>query len=73
MFWEIKTQHHAIIIFQIVFKNMAKQPYNIFPNGLTSVQPVKKSGKRKLILQTVVYDNVLKACGGKCKRNSFDT
>ncbi|KAB5554203.1 hypothetical protein PHYPO_G00047470 [Pangasianodon hypophthalmus] len=32
--------------FQIVFKNMASRPYNIFPNGLASVQPVKKREKQ---------------------------
>ncbi|KAK2829114.1 hypothetical protein Q7C36_017104 [Tachysurus vachellii] len=32
--------------FQIVFKNMANRPYNIFPNGLASVQPVKNREKQ---------------------------
>ncbi|MCJ8739594.1 hypothetical protein PDJAM_G00049090 [Pangasius djambal] len=32
--------------FQIVFKNMASRPYNIFPNGLANVQPVKKREKQ---------------------------
>ncbi|KAG7335254.1 hypothetical protein KOW79_001850 [Hemibagrus wyckioides] len=32
--------------FQIVFKNMANRPYNIFPNGLASVQPVKNRGMK---------------------------
>ncbi|XP_053506054.1 coagulation factor VIII [Ictalurus furcatus] len=32
--------------FQIVFKNMANRPYNIFPNGLVSVQPMKKTEKQ---------------------------
>lgn len=41
---------------------MAKRPYNIFPNGLASVQPVKKSGESKLIIQTFVYGAVLNAC-----------
>nr|XP_055033767.1 coagulation factor VIII [Misgurnus anguillicaudatus] len=31
--------------FQIVFKNMASRPFNIYPNGLTNIQPVKKTGK----------------------------
>ncbi|XP_035383063.1 coagulation factor VIII [Electrophorus electricus] len=34
---------------QIVFKNMASQPFNIYPNGLTSVQPVKKRNKEKQV------------------------
>lgn len=63
--------HHVIMHFQIVFKNMANRPYNIFPNGLASVQPVKKRGKTKFILHTVVYINVLKACGGKLNEYYF--
>ncbi|TRY93962.1 hypothetical protein DNTS_021117 [Danionella cerebrum] len=31
--------------FQIVFKNKASRPFNIFPNGLTSVQPLKMPNK----------------------------
>ncbi|XP_076844555.1 coagulation factor VIII [Brachyhypopomus gauderio] len=34
---------------QIVFKNMANRPFNIYPNGLTSVQPVKKRSKEKQV------------------------
>lgn len=30
---------------QIVFKNMASRPFNIYPNGLTSVQPLKTTNK----------------------------
>ncbi|XP_022532238.2 coagulation factor VIII [Astyanax mexicanus] len=33
--------------FQIVFKNKASRPYNIYPNGLANVQPVKKRGQEK--------------------------
>ncbi|KAG1934570.1 coagulation factor VIII [Pimephales promelas] len=31
--------------FQIVFKNKASRPFNIYPNGLTSVQPLKTTNK----------------------------
>uniref|UniRef100_A0A671RSY3 Coagulation factor VIII-like n=1 Tax=Sinocyclocheilus anshuiensis TaxID=1608454 RepID=A0A671RSY3_9TELE len=31
--------------FQIVFKNMASRPFNLYPNGLTSVQPLKNTNK----------------------------
>uniref|UniRef100_A0A9J8AF34 Coagulation factor VIII, procoagulant component n=1 Tax=Cyprinus carpio carpio TaxID=630221 RepID=A0A9J8AF34_CYPCA len=30
---------------QIVFKNMASRPFNLYPNGLTSVQPLKNANK----------------------------
>uniref|UniRef100_A0A6Q2XRP7 F5/8 type C domain-containing protein n=1 Tax=Esox lucius TaxID=8010 RepID=A0A6Q2XRP7_ESOLU len=30
--------------FQIVFKNLASRPFNIYPNGLTQVFPLKKTG-----------------------------
>ncbi|XP_052005616.1 coagulation factor VIII-like [Xyrauchen texanus] len=33
--------------FQIIFKNKASRPFNIYPNGLTSVQPMKKTEKDK--------------------------
>ncbi|XP_016397886.1 coagulation factor VIII-like [Sinocyclocheilus rhinocerous] len=33
--------------FQIVFKNMASRPFNLYPNGLTSVQPLKNTNKDK--------------------------
>ncbi|KAF5893336.1 coagulation factor VIII-like, partial [Clarias magur] len=55
-FTKKKTQSNALIgpvlrgevndQFQIIFKNMASRPYNIFPNGLASVQPVKKRDKQ---------------------------
>ncbi|XP_062875113.1 coagulation factor VIII isoform X1 [Trichomycterus rosablanca] len=32
--------------FQIIFKNMAGRPFNIYPNGLASVQPLKKTEKQ---------------------------
>uniref|UniRef100_A0AAR2KQL0 Coagulation factor VIII, procoagulant component n=1 Tax=Pygocentrus nattereri TaxID=42514 RepID=A0AAR2KQL0_PYGNA len=35
--------------FQIIFKNMASRPYNIYPNGLASIQPLKKKGKEKQV------------------------
>ncbi|XP_009305924.2 coagulation factor VIII [Danio rerio] len=35
--------------FQIVFKNMASRPFNIYPNGLTSVQPLKTTNKDKQV------------------------
>ncbi|XP_016403390.1 coagulation factor VIII-like, partial [Sinocyclocheilus rhinocerous] len=31
--------------FQIVFKNMDSRPFNIYPNGLTSVLPLKNANK----------------------------
>ncbi|XDV37758.1 hypothetical protein PO909_007314 [Leuciscus waleckii] len=31
--------------FQIVFKNKASRPFNIYPNGLTSVQPLKTTNQ----------------------------
>uniref|UniRef100_A0A671LEM3 Coagulation factor VIII-like n=1 Tax=Sinocyclocheilus anshuiensis TaxID=1608454 RepID=A0A671LEM3_9TELE len=34
--------------FQIVFKNMASRPFNIYPNGLTSVLPLKNVNLRSL-------------------------
>uniref|UniRef100_A0A672RUL8 Coagulation factor VIII-like n=1 Tax=Sinocyclocheilus grahami TaxID=75366 RepID=A0A672RUL8_SINGR len=34
--------------FQIVFKNMASRPFNIYPNGLTSVLPLKNVDLRSL-------------------------
>uniref|UniRef100_A0A9J7X010 Coagulation factor VIII, procoagulant component n=1 Tax=Cyprinus carpio carpio TaxID=630221 RepID=A0A9J7X010_CYPCA len=33
---------------QIVFKNMASRPFNLYPNGLTSVQPLKNVDLRSL-------------------------
>ncbi|XP_048043912.1 coagulation factor VIII [Megalobrama amblycephala] len=35
--------------FQIIFKNMASRPFNIYPNGLTSVQPLKTANKDKQV------------------------
>ncbi|XP_051513639.1 coagulation factor VIII-like [Myxocyprinus asiaticus] len=35
--------------FQIIFKNKASRPFNIYPNGLTSVQPLKKIEKDKQV------------------------
>ncbi|KAK2890793.1 hypothetical protein Q8A67_013436 [Cirrhinus molitorella] len=35
--------------FQIVFKNMASRAFNIYPNGLTSVQPLKNTNKDKQV------------------------
>ncbi|KAK9963756.1 hypothetical protein ABG768_006921 [Culter alburnus] len=35
--------------FQIIFKNMASRPFNIYPNGLTSVQPLKAANKDKQV------------------------
>lgn len=52
--------NHVITGFQIVFKNMANRAYNIFPNGLASVQPVKNRGKTKFVLKNVAYVTVLK-------------
>uniref|UniRef100_A0A8C2AH60 Coagulation factor VIII, procoagulant component n=1 Tax=Cyprinus carpio TaxID=7962 RepID=A0A8C2AH60_CYPCA len=34
---------------QIVFKNMASRPFNLYPNGLTSVQPLKNANKDKQV------------------------
>ncbi|XP_042593889.1 coagulation factor VIII-like [Cyprinus carpio] len=34
---------------QIVFKNMASRPFNLYPNGLTSVQPLKNTNKDKQV------------------------
>ncbi|KAI5097674.1 coagulation factor VIII [Silurus meridionalis] len=55
-FTKKKSQNNALIgpelrgevndQFQIIFKNMANQPYNIFPNGLVSVQSVKRRDKQ---------------------------
>ncbi|XP_062381158.1 coagulation factor VIII [Sardina pilchardus] len=33
--------------FQIVFKNLANRPYNIYPNGLTSISPVNRKATHK--------------------------
>uniref|UniRef100_A0A8C7MX55 Coagulation factor VIII n=1 Tax=Oncorhynchus kisutch TaxID=8019 RepID=A0A8C7MX55_ONCKI len=30
--------------FQIVFKNLASRPFNIYPNGLTKISPLRKTG-----------------------------
>ncbi|XP_055783538.1 coagulation factor VIII-like isoform X2 [Salvelinus fontinalis] len=30
--------------FQIVFKNLASRPFNIYPNGLTTISPLRKTG-----------------------------
>ncbi|XP_064875162.1 coagulation factor VIII-like [Oncorhynchus nerka] len=30
--------------FQIVFKNLASRPFNIYPNGLTAISPLRKTG-----------------------------
>ncbi|KAI2657139.1 Coagulation factor VIII [Labeo rohita] len=35
--------------FTIVFKNMASRAFNIYPNGLTSVQPLKNTNKDKQV------------------------
>ncbi|XP_073676198.1 coagulation factor VIII-like [Garra rufa] len=35
--------------FQIVFKNMASRAFNIYPNGLISVQPLKNTNKDKQV------------------------
>uniref|UniRef100_A0A6Q2ZD56 F5/8 type C domain-containing protein n=1 Tax=Esox lucius TaxID=8010 RepID=A0A6Q2ZD56_ESOLU len=34
--------------FQIVFKNLASRPFNIYPNGLTQVFPLKKTGNGEI-------------------------
>uniref|UniRef100_A0A8K9V811 Coagulation factor VIII, procoagulant component n=1 Tax=Oncorhynchus mykiss TaxID=8022 RepID=A0A8K9V811_ONCMY len=30
--------------FQIVFKNLASRPFNMYPNGLTTISPLRKTG-----------------------------
>uniref|UniRef100_A0A8C2FMN9 Coagulation factor VIII, procoagulant component n=1 Tax=Cyprinus carpio TaxID=7962 RepID=A0A8C2FMN9_CYPCA len=35
--------------FQICFKNMASRPFNIYPNGLTSILPLKNANKDKQV------------------------
>ncbi|XP_066498216.1 coagulation factor VIII [Hoplias malabaricus] len=35
--------------FQIIFKNKASRPYNIYPNGLASVHPLKKRSQEKQV------------------------